>query len=158
MEFYRQKLLEPVAIYFTLGDLPNPGIKPISPVYPELAGRFFTTELHAKFLENYKHCYKCVFAVVVQSISRVISVISCTTVSQGTLSFTISQSLLRFMSIELVMLSNHLILYHSFSFYLQSSQHHDLFRWVRPSYQVDQILELQLQHQSFQWIFRIGFL
>ena len=25
-------------------DLPNPGIKPKSPVSPELAGRFFTTE------------------------------------------------------------------------------------------------------------------
>ena len=27
-----------------LGDLPNPGIKPISHVAPELAGRFITTE------------------------------------------------------------------------------------------------------------------
>ena len=26
------------------GDLPNPGIEPASPVAPELAGRFFTTE------------------------------------------------------------------------------------------------------------------
>ena len=26
------------------GDLPNPGIKPRSPVSPALAGRFFTTE------------------------------------------------------------------------------------------------------------------
>ena len=26
------------------GDLPNPGIKPASPVAPALAGRFFTTE------------------------------------------------------------------------------------------------------------------
>ena len=36
------------------------------------------------------------------------------------LSSTISWSLLRFMSIELVMLSNHLILCHLFSFFLQS--------------------------------------
>ena len=27
----------------TLGDLPNPGIKPMSPEFPALAGRFFTT-------------------------------------------------------------------------------------------------------------------
>ena len=27
-----------------LGDLPNPGIEPASPVSPALAGRFFTTE------------------------------------------------------------------------------------------------------------------
>ena len=26
------------------GDLPDPGIKPMSPVSPALAGRFFTTE------------------------------------------------------------------------------------------------------------------
>ena len=26
------------------GDLPNPGIKPMYPVFPELAGRFFTIE------------------------------------------------------------------------------------------------------------------
>ena len=27
------------------GDLPNPGIELVSPTYPALAGRFFTTEL-----------------------------------------------------------------------------------------------------------------
>ena len=30
------------------GDLPNPGVKPLSPVPPALAGRFFTTELAGK--------------------------------------------------------------------------------------------------------------
>ena len=34
------------------------------------------------------------------------------------------------------------------------SQHQDLFQWVSSSHQVAKILELQLQHQSFQWIFR----
>ena len=38
------------------------------------------------------------------------------------------------------------------------SQHHGLFLWVSPSLQVAKVLELQLQHQSFQWIFRIDFL
>ena len=38
------------------------------------------------------------------------------------------------------------------------SQHQGLFQWVSSSCQVDRILELQLQHQSFQWIFRIDFL
>ena len=32
------------------------------------------------------------------------------------------------------------------------------FQWVSSSYQVAQVLELQLQHQSFQWIFRVDFL
>ena len=38
------------------------------------------------------------------------------------------------------------------------SQHQGLFQWVSSSYQVAKILVLQLQHQSFQWIFRVDFL
>ena len=37
---------------------------------------------------------------------------------------------------------------------LNLSQHQSLFRWVSFSHQVAKVLELQLQHQSFQWIFR----
>ena len=39
---------------------------------------------------------------------------------------------------------------------LTLSQHQGLFRWVGSLHQVA-ILELQLQHQSFQWIFRVDF-
>ena len=45
-----------------------------------------------------------------------------------------------------------------FSFRLQSSQHQGLFKWVRSSHQEAKVLEFQLQHQSFQWIFRTNFL
>ena len=38
------------------------------------------------------------------------------------------------------------------------AQHQGLFQWVSSSHQVARILEFQLQHQSFQWIFRIDFL
>ena len=38
------------------------------------------------------------------------------------------------------------------------SQHHGLFQWVGSSHQVTQVLEFQLQHQSFQWILRVDFL
>ena len=38
------------------------------------------------------------------------------------------------------------------------SQHQDLFQWVRSSHQVAKVLEFQLQHQSFQWLFRTDFL
>ena len=38
------------------------------------------------------------------------------------------------------------------------SQHQGLFQWVSSSQQVAKILEFQLQHQSFQWIFRAHFL
>ena len=37
-------------------------------------------------------------------------------------------------------------------------QHQGLFQRVSPSNQVTKVLELQLQHQSFQWIFRDDFL
>ena len=37
-------------------------------------------------------------------------------------------------------------------------QHQDLFKWVGSSLQVAKVLMLQLQHQSFQWIFRSDFL
>ena len=38
------------------------------------------------------------------------------------------------------------------------SQSHGLFKWVSSSHQVAKVLEFQLQHQSFQWIFRTDFL
>ena len=75
-----------------------------------------------------------------------------TTANQDFLSFTISQSLLKFTSIESVMSSNHLILWRP-PLLLPSifpnigvfSKESALF------YQVAKVLELQLQHQSFQW-------
>ena len=41
---------------------------------------------------------------------------------------------------------------------LQSSQHQGLFQRVSSLHQVAKLLELQLQHQSFQWIFGTDFL
>ena len=38
------------------------------------------------------------------------------------------------------------------------SQRQGLFQWVSSLHQVAKVLELQLQHQSFQWIFRTDFL
>ena len=38
------------------------------------------------------------------------------------------------------------------------SQHQGLFKWVISSHQVASVLEFQLQHQSFQLIFRTDFL
>ena len=42
-----------------------------------------------------------------------------------------------------------------FSSSLQSFPHHGLFKWVSSSHQVAKVLEFQVQHQSFQWIFRM---
>ena len=41
---------------------------------------------------------------------------------------------------------------------LNLSQHQGLFQWVGFLHQVAKVLELQLQHQSFLWIFRVDFL
>ena len=35
------------------------------------------------------------------------------------------------------------------------SQHQGLFQWVGSLHQMDKVLEPQLQHQSFQWVFRV---
>ena len=37
------------------------------------------------------------------------------------------------------------------------SQHQGLFQWVSSSHQLAKVLELQLQHWSFQWVFRADF-
>ena len=58
----------------------------------------------------------------------------------GFLSFTISWSLLKLMSIKYVMPSNHLV---PFPLVLNLSQHQGLFQWVRSSHQVAKELELE---------------
>ena len=44
------------------------------------------------------------------------------------------------------------------SFCLQSFPYQGLLQWFSSSHQVAKMLQLQLQHQSFQWIFRTDFL
>ena len=98
-----------------------------------------------------------------------------TTACQASLSITNSWSSLRLMSIESVMLSNHLILCHpllllplifpSISVFSNESTLH--IRWpkywsfsfsISSSNQVAKALEFQLQHQSFQWLFKVNLL
>ena len=43
----------------------------------------------------------------------------------------------------------------TFSSFLSLSQHQGLFQWGGSLHQVARVLELQLRHQSFQWIFRV---
>ena len=90
---------------------------------------------------------------------------SCPTLSEpvdcGTsLSFTISWSLLKLISIESVMPSNHLILCRLLLLLLSIFPCIRVFsfQWISFSHQVAKLLELQLQHQSFQWILRADFL
>ena len=67
---------------------------------------------------------------------------------QASLSITSSWSMLKLMSIESVMPSNHLILSCPSPPAFNLSQHQGLFMWVSSSHQVAKVLELQLQHQS----------
>ena len=61
--------------------------------------------------------------------------------------------------IELVMSSNHLIFCCSFHLLPSiSPSYQGLFQWGGFFHQVAKVLELQLQHQSFQWVFRVDFL
>ena len=78
-----------------------------------------------------------------------------TAVHQASLSITNSWNLLKLMSIQSVMTSNHLILCHPL---LLPSVFPSLFQWVSSLPQVVKVLKFQLQHQSFQWIFRTDFL
>ena len=73
------------------------------------------------------------------------------------LSFTISLSLLKFMFIEMVMLSNHLILCHPLFLLPLIFPSSWVFSNESILHQVAMVLELQLQYQSFQWIFKVDF-
>ena len=62
---------------------------------------------------TYTYTYVYIFVVIIQSLSCVqLFVTPWTATHQASLSFTISWSLLKFLSIRSVMLSNHLILWH----------------------------------------------
>ena len=90
----------------SLGDLPDPGIEPMSPV---LEGRFFTSLASRE--DRDKTCLHVQFIVVFHFLSSVqLFVIPWTTAHEASLSFTISWTLLNLMSSESLMSSNHLIL------------------------------------------------
>ena len=77
-----------------------------------------------------------------------------TAASQVSLSFTISQSCSNSCPLSWwchTAISSFVVPFNLF-------QHQVLFQWVSSSHQVAKVLELQLQHQSFQWIFRTDFL
>ena len=97
--------------------------------------------------------------VVVQLLSRVRRFVTpWTTACPASLSFTISRSLLKLMSIQSVMPSNHLILCCPLLLLPSILSRMSLFQRVSSSHQVPKVLEFWLQHQSFQWIFRVDWL
>ena len=76
-----------------------------------------------------------------------------TAACQSSLSINDSRSLLKLMSIKSVMPSNCLILCRPLLLLPSISPSFRVFPRVS-SYQMAKVLELQLQHQSFQWVFR----
>ena len=94
--------------------------------------------------------------VFIESLSCVqLSATPWTSAHQAPLSSTVSWSLLRFMFIESVMLSNHLILCCLLLLSLVFPSIRVFFQGVSSSHKVARVLEFQLQYQSFQWIFRL---
>ena len=101
-----------------------------------------------------------IFVSSVQSLSCVLTICVLTPwtlAHQASLSITNSWGFITLVSIKSVMPSNHLILCRPL-FCVQSSQNQGLFQWVSSLHQVANVVKLQLQHQSFQRIFRTDFI
>ena len=81
-----------------------------------------------------------------------------TAACQASLSITNSQSLPKLISIESVIPSNHLILWHPLLLPPSIFPSIRVFSSECSSHQVAKVLEYQVQHQFFQWIFRTDFL
>ena len=90
------------------GDLPDQGMEPRSLMFPALAGRFFTT------CPTWEAQISLLLGLSLQSIQSLshfqLFATLCTTARQASLSTANPQSLLKLISIEPVMPSNHLIL------------------------------------------------
>ena len=74
---------------------------------------------------------------------------------QASLSITNFWSLLKLISIESVMPFNHLFLCHPLLLLPSIFPSIRVFQWVSSLHHVAKVLELQLQHQSFHWMFRV---
>ena len=145
-----------------LRDLPNTRIKHLSHLCLALAGWFFTTSTTWEA----QHIHWCMdkFSQSFNSVQFSYSVVSdsatpWTAARQASLSISNSRSLLKLMSIELVIPSKHLILCCPLllppsifpRIRVFSNESALRIRWPK-------LLEFQLQHRSFRWIFRTDFL
>jgi len=95
----------------------------------------------------------------VQSLSHVwLFAIPWTAACQASLSITNSE----FTQTHVHWISDTIQPFHPLSFpslpSLNLSQHQGLFQWISSSHQVVKVLEFQLRHQHFQWIFKTVFL
>ena len=133
------------------GDLPDSAIESASLISPALADRFFTAIAPpGKSLSFY---------VVVQLLSCVqLFVTQWTAAHNASLSLTLFWSWLKFMSTEWMKSSNQITLCYPLLFLPSIFPRTRVFFRVSSYHQGAKVMELQLQHQSFQWIFRVYFL
>ena len=134
---------------------------------PVLQSRFLTTGPPGK-PRIFSYCFLPIFTVLVQLLSLVQFFATSSTVAhQSPLSSTLSQSFLKLMSIELVMLSNHLILCHPSSLLaFNLSQHKGFFssesalrlRWpqywsfsfsISPSHEYSGLISFKIERFDF---------
>ena len=98
--------------------------------------------------------YSVHFSSVTQLCSTFCNPMNCSTPG-----FPVHHQLLEFtQTLESMMPSNHLIFCSPSPPIFNLFQQQGLFQWVSSLYQLANLLEFQLQHQSFQWIFRTNFL
>ena len=130
------------------GDLLDPGIEP---AFPTLAGGFINTELPGK------PWVKIQFSSVTQSCPTL-----CDSMDYSTPGLPVRHQIPEFTQTHVHWVSDAIQPSHPLSSpsppTFNLSQHQGLFKWVSSSHQVAKVLEFQLQHQSFQWIFRTDFL
>ena len=164
MGFSRQKYWS-VLPFPPPGHLPNPGIKPASPV---LTGRFFTTTP----LENPKCCFHWGKKWWLCEMMKVFHNVCCCSVAQSCLTlwdamdcstpgFPVLHYLQEFAQTHVHWVSDAIQPSYPLSPpsppALNLFPHQGLFQWLGSSHQGAKVLEFQLQHQAFQWIFRADF-
>ena len=165
-------------------DLPNPGIVPVSYMFPALTGGFFTTSTTWKGLSVWSEgpqfssmCanihpllhiisryYMLIWKYETWSVQFSCSVVSdfCDPVDRSMSSFPVHHQLLELAQTHVHQVGDVIQPSHPLSSppppTFNLSQHQGLFQRVSYSHQVAKVLEFQLQYQSFQWIFRTDFL
>ena len=114
---------------------------------------------NSEIIANEKYWVDFICIVVVQSLNHVWHFATpWTAVHQASLSLTISLSLLSHVHWVDDAIQQSRPLSPPSPLVPSLSQHQGLFQWVSFSHQVAKVLEFRLWPQSFQWIFRTGFL
>ena len=133
-------------------------LTPIRSASPALAGRFFTSEPPGKPTQDCHFLFSVQFSSVAQLCPTLRNSTDCSTpglpIHCQLPEFT--QTHVHWVGGDTIQPSHTLPSPSSPAFNISHNQ--GLFQWVSSSHQVAKVLEFQLQHQSFQWIFRTDFL